>query len=720
LRALKRRLTIAVGAAVLAALVFGTAAWFLVPRAKYKAQAVLHVAAQPPRVLFGTVETQERSGGEEYARYQKTQMAWVRSRLVLNTALQQPAVQHSRMVQEQEDTVRWLQKELDVHFEAGSELMNIGFSGDQPEELAALVNAVKDAYMEEVVNAEHKRRMSRFDKLRKLKEKYQDQMKVRRQELRKLAESAGTDDRQALALKQQFATEHLASVKRELLEIESQKRRYQAALKMQQLAGSQSSPEAATHAVSEADVIQAIEQDPYIIDLQHQLAQARQKQESVAANAQRIARRGSDPSVKYWRDQVNLLAKSLDRQRESLRPMVIRQLQNQEGSQKESRGDETRQQLAMLEDVEQRLNAEIQRLNEGNHSLARDTVDLQGIQDELVEVQEAATKVAHEVEALTVELEAPPRVRLLENAVVPISTDDQKRYLMIGLITLGSFFGGLFGIAFLELQSQKVDTAEAVSVDMGLQIVGALPLVPAKARRSGSLATQPKDRYWYSLLLESVDATRTMLLYTARASGYRVVMIGSAESGEGKTTLATHLATSLGRTGLKTLLIDADLRCPTIHRLFDAPPEPGLSELLRGEAELEDVIAPTPVEDLQVIVAGKYDQAAIRILAQGGLGAIFARLKERFDFVILDSSPLLPVADGLMIAQQVDALVFSILRDVSRKTKVYAAYERLAQLGVPILGAVVTGAFGGAYGYGYYGHSYGYGRPVPARASSNP
>jgi capsular exopolysaccharide synthesis family protein len=718
-------LTIALGAGVLAALVFGTAAWFLVPQAKFKAQAVLQVAAQPPQVLFRTVDTQSLNNGEEYARYQKTQIAWVTSRLVLNAALQQQGgsshipVKQLGMIREQPDPVRWLQEKLELQFASGSELLNLCLSGDYPEELADVVNAVKDAYLEEVVNVEHKNRFARLDMLRKLKEKYGEFMKTHRQNLKKLAEMVGSDDRGTLALKQQFALEHLDAVNKELLGIQSKKRTLQAELKVQQqIANFQ---ETAAPSISEAQVEQVIDHDPRVAELQRQLAEVEGQMNAGAAHAGRVARKpANEPSLRYFRGQVETLRKKLASERQALRPGVIRQLQDQVGGEKESHGDELQQQLAVLEDLEKTLKAEIQRLNEGNHSLTVNTLDLQSIQDELEQTQQAATKIGSEVEALTVELQARPRVRLLEPASVPIYKDDKKRYLMIGLITLGSFLGGLFGIAFLELQSQKVDTAEEVSSDVGLQIVGALPLVPAKARRGGSLATQGKDRYWYNLLLESIDATRTMLLYTARTSGYRVVMIGSAESGEGKTTVASHLATSLARTGLKTLLIDADLRCPTMDRLFDVPPEPGLSELLRGEFGLDAVIAPTAVDDLHVIAAGRYDQAAIRILAQGGLGTIFGRLKEQFDFVILDSSPLLPVADGLMIAQQADAVLFSVLRDVSRKTKVFAAFQQLSKLGVPILGAVVTGAFGGAYGYGYYGQPYAHGRPVLGQAGATP
>ncbi len=151
-----------------------------------------------------------------------------------------------------------------------------------------------------------------------------------------------------------------------------------------------------------------------------------------------------------------------------------------------------------------------------------------------------------------------------------------------------------------------------------------------------------------------------------------------------------------------------DLRCPSIHRLFDLTPEPGLSELLRGEITLEDVIVSTAVEELKVITSGKCDAQTLRILSQGGLGGLFARLKEQFDFVIVDTSPILPVADAQIIAQQVDAVLFSVLADVSRKTKVQAAYQRIATLGVKVLGAVVTGghdqsSYGNKYYSGYVG-----------------
>jgi capsular exopolysaccharide synthesis family protein len=405
-----------------------------------------------------------------------------------------------------------------------------------------------------------------------------------------------------------------------------------------------------------------------------------------------------------------------------LRPVVLRALREHVGTDQVTRGNDAEQELAVLTELELRLNAEIKSVSDVNRSMTVSTLDLQSIQEEVAQLQDVADKAASAVEALNVELEAPPRIRLIEDAAVPQTRDEKKRYMMIGMITFGSFFASIFGIAFLELQSRKVDTADEVPAELGLTIVGALPVLPARSHRGGLTAHRQteKDRYWQHLLLESVDATRTMLVHAARNGSHRVVMIASAVGGEGKTSLSTYLATSLAQSGMNTLLIDADLRNPSIHSLYDLPPAPGLSELLRSEVEIADAIGATPIADLHVLAAGRCDRQTIRALTQGDLGPLLSRLKERFDFVIVDSSPILPVADASIIAQHVDAVLFSIFRDVSSKIKVNAALQRLQSLGVKVLGAVVTGVHSGAYGNNYYGSSSFYGNlPESAAASSD-
>jgi capsular exopolysaccharide synthesis family protein len=165
--------------------------------------------------------------------------------------------------------------------------------------------------------------------------------------------------------------------------------------------------------------------------------------------------------------------------------------------------------------------------------------------------------------------------------------------------------------------------------------------------------------------------------------------------------VASHLAASLARAWRKTLLVDGDLRKPAAHQQFDLPLEPGLSEVLRGEVSPEDAIRPTTLSRLWLMPAGHWDSHAVQALAQDAVKAQFAKLKQQFDFIIVDSSPLLPVTDPLLLAQHVDAVLFSILRDVSRMPTVHAAQQRLAALGIRTLGAVMIGAGGEADGLSY-------------------
>jgi polysaccharide biosynthesis transport protein len=704
LRALRRRQILALGVAILAAGISGPAAWFLVPPAKYKAQARLQVAAQTPKVLYKTVEA-ESLGGDDYKRYQTTQLTLVKSQLALNAALEDKVVRKYRMVREQIDPIFWLQENLKVEFLSGSEVMEISLTGDVPEELAGIVNAVKKAYIEEVVNVDLKRRMERFDKLKGLKDQYAGWLKERRDALRKLAETVGSDDRETLALRQQYALEHLDSVRKELEVVQSQIRKAQARLKTQrpEETTDETTAIAASPTVSESDINEWIDQHPDIVSLFDRLAHDKQLLSSETDSIRSISRNaGADPVLRRLRVAVQATEKMIRSERAALRPVAIRQLREGRTGDQHIRGNDDQRELAMFNDLEQRLKLEIKSITDGNQSLTNKTLDLQSQQDEIVQMQHSATTIGTEVEALTVELGAPPRIRTIEDAVVPRTRDEKKRLMIIAMTIFGAFFGGLFGIAFLELQNRKVDSADEVPLDLGLRVVGTLPIVRSRVNRGGiALKQNQSDRYSQNLMLESIDATRTILVHAARTGSHRVVMITSAVAGEGKTSLASHLATSLARSGLRTVLIDADLRSPSIHRLFSLPVDAGLSEVLRGEVDLPDAIAATAIDDLKILTAGQCDRRTIRLLSQGGLGPLFARLKEQFDFVIVDTSPILLVADALIIAQQADAALFSIYRDVSSKTKVSAALERLQSLGVRVLGAVVTGAHGGRYGNAY-------------------
>jgi capsular exopolysaccharide synthesis family protein len=266
----------------------------------------------------------------------------------------------------------------------------------------------------------------------------------------------------------------------------------------------------------------------------------------------------------------------------------------------------------------------------------------------------------------------------------------------------GGAFLGLFGLVFLgvaatEFRARRVYKSEDVSHGLGLPLMGTVPALSAKVRAAAPTADDGDDGM--GPMIESVDGIRARLLYAGRSETLRVVMVASAVSGEGKTTLASHLAASLARGGRRTLLVDGDLRNPAAHKLFGMAAGPGFSELLRGELEPGQVVQNTPLENLSLLAAGACDRQALQALAQEGvLRNVFDELKEQYDFLIVDVSPILPVADALLIGEHADAALLSVLRNVSRLPAVHAAQQRLASLGIRVLGAVVIGEGMEVYG----------------------
>ena len=137
-------------------------------------------------------------------------------------------------------------------------------------------------------------------------------------------------------------------------------------------------------------------------------------------------------------------------------------------------------------------------------------------------------------------------------------------------------------------------------------------------------------------------------------------------SGEGKTTLATQLAMSLVRARRRTVLVDFDLRQPTLDGALGLPLGPGICEALRGEGDIMGMVQQTETECLSVVTAGAWNRQVLPALSNGTVGTVLEQLRANFDFVIIDSSPLLPIVDTRLVCQHVDAVVLSVFRDISQ------------------------------------------------------
>ena len=191
-------------------------------------------------------------------------------------------------------------------------------------------------------------------------------------------------------------------------------------------------------------------------------------------------------------------------------------------------------------------------------------------------------------------------------------------------------------------------------------------------------------------------------------SEHKSVMITSAMLAEGKSTICSFLAlTAASQKKLKTLIIDTDLRRPSIHKYFGIEREGGLSEVLSGELSSTKVIRETSMEQLHIITAGRYCKNPSELFDAEAIGLIVADLKFYYDLILLDCAPVLPVSDPMLLAPKMDAILLVIKTGETQKEVVERAVGILGANGNRIAGVVLNNMNNSLpyyYDYGYYGY----------------
>ena len=189
----------------------------------------------------------------------------------------------------------------------------------------------------------------------------------------------------------------------------------------------------------------------------------------------------------------------------------------------------------------------------------------------------------------------------------------------------------------------------------------------------------------------------------------RSFLITSAERGEGKSTVASHLALTVARfRGKKSLLVDADLRRPKVHQIFDVPREPGLFECLNGEIDPLEAVKDTPIENLKIIPAGRRVKSPAHLFEGDIMTEIFEKIKFYYDIVIVDSAPVIPVSDPMLISSVLDGVILVMLAGRTPRNVSLRAKNILLDANADLLGVVVNNmseVLPYYYDYRYYGYS---------------
>lgn len=211
-----------------------------------------------------------------------------------------------------------------------------------------------------------------------------------------------------------------------------------------------------------------------------------------------------------------------------------------------------------------------------------------------------------------------------------------------------------------------------------------------------------------SPMAEAIRTLRTNLQYVGLDRPLRTLMITSAGPSEGKTSISSNLAYSLAESGVRTILVGADLRKPAVHKLFHASNALGLTNVILGQASLEEALLPTECEGLSLLPAGPIPPNPAELIGSKAMRSLIDELKERSDFVIFDATPVVAVTDAALLAPMVDGALMVVSMNQSPREMVREAVAQLRKVNANILGVVANRVvFKGtqAYYYYYYGES---------------
>jgi len=279
-----------------------------------------------------------------------------------------------------------------------------------------------------------------------------------------------------------------------------------------------------------------------------------------------------------------------------------------------------------------------------------------------------------------------------------------KRVIKLYGAGIVAVMGLVCGMIFLrEWSDTTLKSVDEIRASIPLPILGSVPSFDSKALGISGSPLQTALCYFHrpgSPEAEAYRSLRTSFLVTL-SEGQRIIQVTSPEPGDGKSTLTANLAIAMAQSGKRVLLIDSDLRRPTIHTLFGMRRDIGVTEVLSGEIDLLTAAQQTVVEGLSVLTCGHLPSNPAEMLASGSYAKMLRDAEHEFDLVLVDTPPLLAVSDPCIVAPNTDGLVLVLRMGKNKRNSARRATELIDTNNIRVLGVVCNGTTANAEGYSY-------------------
>jgi capsular exopolysaccharide synthesis family protein len=550
----------------------------------------------------------------------------------------------------------------------GSRLVNVSFTARDPKFAAMAVNTLVDEYVEQNLQVKVQSSQNMLDWLHKELEKQQKKVQDSEQAL-----SDYRDKQNALSLddKQNIVTQRLTQLSDALTRTRTVKAQKDALYRQVREMSASTSP----------DAIPAIAQNPSVQGLKSKIADLAQQR------AQLMEKYGEKwPALQ----SVNANLQEARSQLEAETAKALQSIKND-------------YETAVLE--ERTLASNLEAAKADAQDLSRKSVGYNVMEREARSNRQVyESLLAREKELSVASNSRANNVRVIDRAEVPrapITPGGRRTWLMSLAVGLVLAVAVAFGLDYM---NDTIKTPEDVSRRLKLPFLGLVPSVRGEKHPVLTSSHVPHD------FGEAFRSLRTSLIAKYPGEGTRIITVTSAQPLEGKTTTAANIGMALAYGGARVLLIDADMRRPGLHRPLRLTNERGLSQVLIGQARVRDVIQRTVDPNLLAITAGKTPPNPSELLASERMKTLLANLSHGpFDWIIVDTPPVLAVTDAVILAPNVSGVTFVVGAEMTRRRLAERAIETITSSHPKVCAVVlnkVDFARNKYYYSRYYGHQY--------------
>ena len=422
----------------------------------------------------------------------------------------------------------------------------------------------------------------------------------------------------------------------------------------------------------------------------------------------------SGPQAEFFKatQQIQLLKARREELGQFLRPNHPKMLKFEEdiANQEQVVGVFKKQSLGQMENRRQAIELQIQSLESSAKEWEAKALDTSRRMAEYERIKQDVARTQGLYERLLAVIQSvdvnrtldQESVRVMEKASPPKTMRKTVKVMALGVFA-GLFLG--FGLLYiLNMFDDRFTTIAELRAQIAEYVVGQVPEVPvSKGHLSIELLHEDDDRHVFS---ESFRTIRSSLLYMFSGKQRpKTIIITSSVPAEGKSTVSTNLAVTLALAGSKVLLIDGDLRRCNVHKIFEMKGEPGFAEVLSQEIEFEKAIQETKVKNLHLLAAGDAQVNPGELFLTPSADLFLTRIYSKYDFILIDSAPVLATDDTTTLAPKLDGVLFVVRGDYTSSRMAREALGMLEQRNVNVLGVVFNRAMASRSG-GYYYYQY--------------